>query len=87
MTILREVKAKALGLAFITVLPLIRFGLNDIWSFPSLGWQFMMLILAMIIIVWLLIAISKTEDERADAPINAALVIWGLLFMFFTNYS
>lgn len=80
---LRELKFKAIGLAFAFLLPLLRIALQiKVWS--SFDWRWMTLILAMILIVWVWAAAKGDPEERRsdDIYINIALILWGLVMTF-----
>jgi uncharacterized protein YacL len=86
MNFVREIRAKAIGLVFALVLPTVRGFLTEIKTFPLISWQFMLLIFVGIVLVWVVIAFSQPEDNRFDWQINAVLIFWGLLVMFFSTF-
>ena len=86
MTLRRELAAKAIGLILAVFLPAVRGFLTEIKTFPLISWQFMLLIFVGIVLVWVVIAFSQPEDNRFDWQINAVLIFWGLLVMFFSTF-
>ena len=83
----RELKFKAIGLAFAFLLPLLRIALQiKVWS--SFDWRWMTLILAMILIVWVWAATKGDPENRGDdLYINIALVVWGLVMTFLGSFN